>query len=52
MIRLFAGERPLESREIGLPVRVFDRSNAPSDGIWDTPVDFKAEYAKLWGGGS
>jgi ribose transport system substrate-binding protein len=47
--RLLNGEPPLENEEIGLPVQTFEKTNAPGDGIWESPVDFESEYRKIWG---
>ena len=49
--RLIAGEEPLPDAKEGLSLRAFNVSNAPADGEvdWLDPVNFKAEYEKIWG---
>jgi ribose transport system substrate-binding protein len=49
--RLIAGEEALPDAKEGLSLRAFNKETAPSDGEveWLKPVDFKAEYEKIWG---
>jgi ribose transport system substrate-binding protein len=52
-IRVLAGEQPIPDAQEGMPVRAYDKDTAPADGKvdWSKPVDFKAEYLKVWGVG-
>jgi ribose transport system substrate-binding protein len=52
-IRVLASEEPIADAEQGMPVRAYDKDNAPADGNvdWTKPVDFKVEYRKVWGVG-
>lgn len=51
MRRLMAGEEALEDSKEGLSMRTFTKEDTPSDGVvnWNKPVDFEAEYEKIWG---
>jgi len=50
LIRLLAGEAPLEDAQQGLGYRAYVQSNAAEgNDNWTAPVDFKAEYLKIWG---
>lgn len=51
LVRLLAGDKPLEIMEQNQPVRLFVEANAPANGEFDFTqlIDFKKSYLKLWG---
>ena len=50
-IRGVTGSPFLGAEKLGLGVHLFTKENVPADGKadWSKPVDYKAQYLKLWG---
>jgi ribose transport system substrate-binding protein len=51
MVRLLAGQQPLDIMEENQPEHIFVTSNAPADGVLDFQklYDYKGKYLELWG---
>jgi ribose transport system substrate-binding protein len=51
MVRLLAGQQPLDIMEENQPEHIFVKSNAPADGVLDFQklYDYKGKYLELWG---
>jgi ribose transport system substrate-binding protein len=51
MVRLLAGQPPLQAMEENQPEHIFVKSNAPANGEFDFQkiYDYKGKYLELWG---
>src|ERR1700722_3146531 len=51
LVRLLAGQPPLEIMEENQPEHIFVKSNAPANGVLDFQkiYDYKGKYLELWG---
>ena len=51
LVRLLAGQPPLDIMEENQPEHIFVKSNAPADGVLDFQkiYDYKGKYLELWG---
>lgn len=46
LVRLVAGEKPVPS---GMGLYAVDAKNVPAEGGFEAPVDYRANYRKIWG---
>lgn len=51
VVRILAGQAPLEATEANLPEHIFVKDNSPANGEMDMQklYDYKAKYLELWG---